>query len=60
MFHSDVGYEIWTEKQKNVEKVKESESPFNRGVWVGFTFGKNGLGMNAGLPGDEYTMATIF
>ena len=53
------------EKQKNVEKVKETDSPFSRGVWVGFTFGKNGPGANAMLAGqaqddDEHTLATIF
>lgn len=26
------------EKQKNVDKVKEKEEKFARGVWVGFTF----------------------
>jgi cell cycle protein kinase DBF2 len=31
-------------KQRNVEKVKEKEEPFSRGIWVGFTFGKNGIG----------------
>lgn len=29
------------EKQRNVERVKEKEETFGRGVWVGFTFGKN-------------------
>lgn len=53
------------EKQKNVEKVKEKEDPMSRGVWVGFTFGKNGPGakMNAALGGgydDSGAMATIF
>ena len=53
------------EKQKNVEKVKEKEVPMGRGVWVGFTFGKNGPGakMNAGLASgydDCGAMATIF
>ncbi|KAG2069862.1 kinase-like protein [Suillus decipiens] len=32
------------DKQRNVEKVKEKEEPEARGVWVGFTFGKNGQG----------------
>ncbi|KAF8584970.1 kinase-like protein [Ramaria rubella] len=31
------------EKQKNVELVKEKEEAFGRGVWVGFTFGKNNV-----------------
>lgn len=53
------------EKQRNVEKVKEKEEQFGRGVWVGFTFGKNGLGANSrGLGGsiesDENALATIF
>ncbi|KIM81702.1 hypothetical protein PILCRDRAFT_821045 [Piloderma croceum F 1598] len=54
------------EKQKNVDKVKEKEVPMSRGVWVGFTFGKNGPGakMNAALAGgydnDSGAMATIF
>lgn len=26
------------EKQKNVDKVKEKEEKFGRGIWVGFTF----------------------
>lgn len=29
------------EKQRNVERVREKEESFGRGVWVGFTFGKN-------------------
>lgn len=53
------------EKQKNVDKVKEKDDPMSRGVWVGFTFGKNGPGtkMNAALGGgydDSGAMATIF
>ncbi|EEB93442.1 hypothetical protein MPER_07895, partial [Moniliophthora perniciosa FA553] len=55
------------EKQKNVDKVKEKEDSFGRGVWVGFTFGKNGPGANIGKMGglgDTYgegeTLATIF
>ena len=56
------------EKQRNVDKVKEKEMDFGRGVWVGFTFGKNGPGVNArglgGHPDDQYdddsTLATIF
>lgn len=53
------------EKQKNVDKVKEKEDPMSRGVWVGFTFGKNGPGakMNAALASgydDSGSMATIF
>lgn len=52
------------EKQKNVDRVKEKEDPMSRGVWVGFTFGKNGPGakMNAlgGGYDDSGAMATIF
>lgn len=52
------------EKQKNVEKVKEREEPFSRGVWVGFTFGKNGPNARAlnamGGADDSNTFATIF
>lgn len=47
------------EKQKNVDKVKEKEEKFGRGIWVGFTFKtkdgaaglKNALG--AGVQGVE-------
>jgi cell cycle protein kinase DBF2 len=54
------------EKQRNVEQVKEKEEPFARGVWVGFTFGKNGPGVRAlesmgmGAQDDGGTLATIF
>ena len=50
------------EKQRNVEKVKEKDEPFGRGVWVGFTFGKNGPGVKGNIGGhdDSGTMATIF
>ncbi|KAG2023673.1 AGC/NDR protein kinase [Coprinopsis cinerea AmutBmut pab1-1] len=51
------------EKQKNVEKVKEKEEEFGRGVWVGFTFGKNGPGVGARPNFDGYddgSLATIF
>lgn len=30
------------EKQKNVDKIKEKDEPFNRGVWVGFTYKPRG------------------
>ncbi|KAL4065760.1 kinase-like domain-containing protein [Scleroderma yunnanense] len=52
------------EKQKNVEKVREKEEPGSRGVWVGFTFGKNGpsnkllAAMDDGR--DDGALATIF
>jgi cell cycle protein kinase DBF2 len=53
------------EKQRNVEKVKEKDEPFKRGVWVGFTFGKNGPGVKTNINAvgeydDSGTMATIF
>ena len=50
------------EKQMNVERVKEKEGPFSRGVWVGFTFGKNGPGTKAAIAGgyDDGALATIF
>ena len=55
------------EKQKNVEAVKEKEDRFGRGVWVGFTFGKNGAGPNVkahstpgGAESDDGALATIF
>jgi cell cycle protein kinase DBF2 len=50
------------EKQKNVDMVKEKDEPFNRGVWVGFTFGKNGPGPKANFIGgnDDGSLATIF
>ena len=51
------------EKQRNVEKVKEKEEPIARGVWVGFTFGKNGPGVKAldAMGGDDSgALATIF
>ncbi|KAG8908090.1 hypothetical protein FRB99_000534 [Tulasnella sp. 403] len=51
------------EKQRNVANVKEKEDNFGRGVWVGFTFGKNGLGPSARAVGgdfDDGSFATIF
>jgi cell cycle protein kinase DBF2 len=50
------------EKQKNVDRVKEKDEPFGRGVWVGFTFGKNGPGPKTGMSGgyDDGALATIF
>jgi cell cycle protein kinase DBF2 len=51
------------EKQKNVEKVRDKEEPMRRGVWAGFTFGKNGPGaktiMGRGYD-DNGALATIF
>lgn len=53
------------EKQKNVEKVREKEEPGSRGVWVGFTFGKNGpshkiLAAMDDAGRDDGALATIF
>jgi cell cycle protein kinase DBF2 len=50
------------EKQRNVDQVKEKDEPFKRGVWVGFTFGKNGPGVKATSAGgyDDGALATIF
>lgn len=57
------------EKQRNVEMVKEKEGgEGGRGVWVGFTFGKNGVGpgargaggMGGGGHDDSGALATIF
>ncbi|EIM91983.1 AGC/NDR protein kinase [Stereum hirsutum FP-91666 SS1] len=52
------------EKQRNVEAVREKDEGFSRGVWVGFTFGKNGPGLKAlnamgEIPEDGH-MTTIF
>lgn len=50
------------EKQRNVDQVKEKDEPIKRGVWVGFTFGKNGPGHKISLIGgnDDGSLATIF
>ena len=51
------------EKQRNVEAVREKEDGFSRGVWVGFTFGKNGPNVKAfaAMGGsDDGALATIF
>jgi cell cycle protein kinase DBF2 len=50
------------EKQRNVDQVKEKDEPFKRGVWVGFTFGKNGPGVKVISAGgyDDGALATIF
>ncbi|KAF7784807.1 hypothetical protein Agabi119p4_972 [Agaricus bisporus var. burnettii] len=53
------------EKQKNVDMVREIEEPMGRGVWVGFTFGKNGPGPKAMTASaydeeDEGILTTIF
>ncbi|CAE6486692.1 unnamed protein product [Rhizoctonia solani] len=56
-------------KQRSVDKVAEKEERFGRGVWVGFTFGKNGMGpkgTNAMVTGsgigeiEEGHLDTIF
>lgn len=54
------------EKQRHVERVKEKDEPLSRGVWVGFTFKKNGPmalgggGRAFGIPDDDGALATIF
>ena len=52
------------EKQKHVDEVEEVEQGMSRGVWVGFTFGKNGPNARAlgamGAPGENGELATIF
>ena len=51
------------EKQRNVEKVKDKDEAFGRGVWVGFTFGKNGPNAKANtrhMYDDGSMMDTIF
>jgi hypothetical protein len=53
------------EKQRNVDRLREKDEPFTRGVWVGFTFGKNGPGLKVlntmGDGGDDQgTLSTIF
>ncbi|ORY88965.1 kinase-like domain-containing protein [Leucosporidium creatinivorum] len=56
------------EKQKNVDKVKEKEEKFGRGIWVGFTFKtkdanavgglKSALGVQEEEEGEE--LETLF
>ncbi|RDX51577.1 kinase-like protein [Lentinus brumalis] len=53
------------EKQRHVERVREKEEPFARGVWVGFTFRKNGPmavggGRAFGHADEDGALATIF
>ena len=48
------------EKQRNVDAVKEREESAPRGVWVGFTFGKNGPGANFTGGREDGTLSTIF
>lgn len=49
------------EKQKNVDKVKEKDEKFGRGVWVGFTYKprKDEVADIDTLEGDEDTI-TLF
>ncbi|KAI6011700.1 hypothetical protein PISMIDRAFT_686499 [Pisolithus microcarpus 441] len=53
------------EKQQNVERVREKDEPTSRGVWVGFTFGKNGpsnrlLAAMEDTGREDGALATIF
>ncbi|KAI0665345.1 hypothetical protein C8Q78DRAFT_1084068 [Trametes maxima] len=52
------------EKQRHVERVHEKEEPAARGVWVGFTFRKNGplaIGGGRAFGGEaDGALATIF
>ncbi|KAF8525089.1 AGC/NDR protein kinase [Hysterangium stoloniferum] len=53
------------EKQRNVERIQEKDDPVGRGVWVGFTFGKNNAAGQAAarlVAGDDDngSLATIF
>lgn len=53
------------EKQKAVEGLKEKREPMGRGVWVGFTFGKNGpnpkaLNAMGAAPDESEELVTIF
>ena len=55
------------EKQRNVERVKEKEETIGRGVWVGFTFGKNNAAGQVAArlaaqhdDDDSGALATIF
>ena len=51
------------EKQRNVDAVQEKDEGFNRGVWLGFTFGKNKNETQAlagRLKGQGEALETIF
>ena len=49
------------EKQRNVDAVKEKAEVFNRGVWVGFTFGKQTNQVVASkLKGEGDVLETMF
>lgn len=59
-------YQEVIEKQRAVDSVKELEEPVSRGVWVGFTFGKNGPNMrllnamSSSTDTESGELATIF
>lgn len=56
-------YQEVIEKQRAVASVKEVDEPASRGVWVGFTFGKNGPNtrlLNAMSSDESGEFATIF
>lgn len=57
-------YQEVRDKQKHVDEVEEVENSMSRGVWVGFTFGKNGPNARAlnamGAPDEHGELATIF
>lgn len=48
------------EKQKNVEKIKEQDEPFNRGVWVGFTFKGKAPNDNNEEVGPRFYVSLVF
>ncbi|KAL7414384.1 kinase-like protein [Mrakia frigida] len=51
------------EKQRNVDAVKEKPEVFNRGVWVGFTFGKQtnqAAAVAVKLKGEGDVLETMF
>ena len=50
------------EKQRHVDAVREKDDAVSRGVWVGFTFEKNGPAVKAfqAATGEEDALATIF
>ncbi|KAI0089924.1 AGC/NDR protein kinase [Irpex rosettiformis] len=57
-------YQEVIDKQKAVAGVKELDEPASRGVWVGFTFGKNGPNTKAmsamGTVDETGSLVTIF
>ena len=57
-------YQEVRDKQRHVDEVEESDNPAGRGVWVGFTFGKNGPSAKAlggmGVPDETGALSTIF